>query len=93
MNAAWRISGAAMPAKMWVRRHPRTHASSTKSPSLVARHFRGLTRFLWARRLRLQTVGYKQDREPMSEHDGVCDNQCATARKLLILKTERCPSG
>ena len=23
----------------------------------------------------------------------VCDNQCATARKLLILKTERCPSG
>jgi hypothetical protein len=23
----------------------------------------------------------------------VCDNQCAAARKLLILKTERCPSG
>ena len=23
----------------------------------------------------------------------VCDNQWSTARKLLILKTERCPSG
>jgi predicted nucleic acid-binding protein len=25
--------------------------------------------------------------------NGVCDNQVATIRKLLILKTERCPSG
>jgi hypothetical protein len=24
---------------------------------------------------------------------GVCDNLSQTARKLLILKTERCPSG
>ena len=24
---------------------------------------------------------------------GVCDNLCQTARKSLILKTERCPSG
>ena len=29
----------------------------------------------------------------MSESVGVCDNQFATARKLLILKPERCWSG
>jgi hypothetical protein len=40
-----------------------------------------------------QMLEYKRDRRAVSEHDGVCDNQCAAARKLLILKTERCPSG
>ena len=29
----------------------------------------------------------------MWEFSGVCDNLFQTARKLLILKTERCPSG
>ena len=29
----------------------------------------------------------------LGEITGVCNNQRLTARKLLILKTERCPSG
>ena len=39
---------------------------------------------------RLYTNGIELDARIVT---GVCDNQFAAARKLLILKTERCPSG
>jgi hypothetical protein len=48
---------------------------------------RGVTRFLWPRVLcARKPFDTNKIEGAMSEQDGVCDNQFATARKLLILK-------
>jgi hypothetical protein len=48
---------------------------------------RGLTQFISILRVRRrQTAEYKRDRTQRTHVTGVCDNQCATTRKLLILK-------
>jgi hypothetical protein len=70
------------------------HTPSSTKPAVSRREMKGSYTFLWAPVItRLQAVECEHDRGTSSEHGGVCDDQCVTARKLLILKTERCPSG
>jgi hypothetical protein len=71
-------------------RHVPTQRNRRKSSREIMRSYTILRALIIARG---STIECTQDRGAMSECAGVCDNQCATARKLLILKTERCPSG
>jgi hypothetical protein len=83
-------TGTTSTKTVHLRRAAPAHRNRRKSSRHIQRSY---TISVASRALRSQTVEYKQDRGAMPEHDSVCDNQCATARKLLILKTERCPSG
>jgi hypothetical protein len=55
---------------------------------------RGLTQFVATIGVtHAKPLNLKKMAEGAGIRNGVCDNQWSTARKLLILKTERCPSG
>jgi hypothetical protein len=87
-----------LPVGVWVAELPTWSTASTRQLNEIAvkdrKTLRGLTQFLRASVVaRSQTIEGERVRGAISQQADVCDNQCATARKLLILKTERCPSG
>ena len=70
---------------------------SGRDRSLVrisAEQLRGVERHLGcADHISNRLVGRRQGRRAGGRNAGVCDNLLQVARKSLILKTERCPSG
>ena len=65
-----------------------------ESPQVLARHCEVLHRFLpEPASVSFNSLNTKMIASALGRSPDVCDNLMLTARKLLILKTERCPSG
>lgn len=68
---------------------PRSRIAGSDRPA-----FTGLTQFCrWDISACVQTIEENENRRETLGRQDVCDNLFLTARNLLILNTERCPSG